>query len=382
MPLSPISENLRAARRQLRLSQTEAAKFIHITRQSLAAFERGVRQPDLNHLLGLSNLYRLTPDELIGRVRSAVRPEDAPSFHARLNSLKEVSDFDRHELVSFDDYLQRRTRAVARPDFKLQPFDSIEVVVARLTKKELLDTTPIPIFALLARYGIEVRFTALNELAGALLIADKDRPDGVIINSDQPYDRQRFSAAHELGHLILKHECPKAGAFVSHLGRRFDATEVHADQFASELLVPAPLLRERIKELPNAEPLAESVYRLAAAFLVSFQAMTLRLGRLGALKPEQRESLEKIKPGELAKRLAIPVRGERFRRSWLPSIAREFLPSDWFRRAGPDTVRLLQETAYTHYIARVSEGAAIDSASIVYQQTALWVANTYPIVSR
>jgi Zn-dependent peptidase ImmA (M78 family)/transcriptional regulator with XRE-family HTH domain len=383
MKESEPGRNLRAARRHLRLSQTAAATFIGTTRQSLAAFERGVRQPDLKQLLKLCNLYRLTPDELIGGTRSAVQPAVTPTFHARLNALKDVTELDRAELAAFDSYLQRRSRSAPRLPHAQQPFETIRGVVSRVMKDAgLHDTAPVPIFALLAKHGIEVRFTALGELAGALLVADDDEhPDGVLVNSDQPYDRQRFSAAHEFGHLVLGHKAHEGG-FVSYLGRRFEPTEVHADQFASELLVPAHVLAKKVATLSPSEPLAHRVYRLASAFLVSFQAMVNRLVNLGALKPEDREALDKVKPGTLAKALG-PTKGggQEFRTEWLQTVARESLPTAWQGKADPDTVRLLQESAYAYYVGHVPEEAATDAAGLVYEKTALWVAREYPVVT-
>ena len=382
---SEAGPNLRNARRRLRLSQSAAAGFIGTTRQSLAAFERGIRQPDLKQLVGLCNLYRLTPDELIGGARSAVRTDETPSFHARRNTAKDVTDLDREELTAFKAYLRQRRRSAQRPHFKRTPLEPVGHVVVKLTKDaEVESVAPVPIFALLARYGVEVRFTALGELAGALLLADDDEhPDGVLINSDQPYDRQRFSAAHELGHLVLGHERPASGRFESYLGRRFDTTEVHADQFASELLVPEKLLREKVRELPPNDGLPESVYRLASMFLVSFQAMSTRLAKLGALDPDDQNLLAKVKPGELGKKLELGKGevGKKFRVQWLPTIARESLSSDWHRRADPDTVRLLQESAYSYYLGKVPEGEASDSPGGVYEKVGLWVASEYPIVA-
>ncbi len=378
-------QNLRNARRRLRLSQSAAAGFIGTTRQSLAAYERGARQPDLKHLVGLCNLYRLTLDELVGGARSALRVEQTPAFHARRNAIKDVTDLDREELAAFETYLHRRRRSAPRPHFKPRQFEPVGEVVARLSKEASIEgVAPVPIFALLARYGVEVRFTALGELAGALLVVDDDaHPDGVLINSDQPYDRQRFSGAHELGHLVLGHETPATGSFISYLGRRFDSTEVHADQFASELLVPTRLLREKAAELSAKDPLPDRIYRLASTFLVSFQAMTTRLAKLGALSPSDQELLDKVKPGEVGKRLELrkPDAGKKFGTQWLPTIARESLPKDWHRKADSDTVRLLQESAYSYYVAHVPEGEAVDSAGQVYEKAALWVAGEYPVIA-
>jgi hypothetical protein len=93
--------------------------------------------------------------------------------------------------------------------------------------------------------------------------------------------------------------------------------------------------------------------------------------------------LAKVKPGELAKRLQLraPDAGKRFRAQWLPAVAREALSPDWYDKADPDTARLLQESAYSYYIAHVAEGDATDTAGTVYEEAALWVAREHPILN-
>ena len=111
--------------------------------------------------------------------------------------------------------------------------------------------------------------------------------------------------------------------------------------------------------------------------------MVTRLAKLGALKPEEQQLLEKVKPGEVAKKIepSHKEKGRPFRSQWLPSIASESLPTGWQRRADPDTVRLLQESAYAYYVRQVPEDEATDSAGLVYEKAALWVAREYPIAS-
>jgi hypothetical protein len=263
--------------------------------------------------------------------------------------------------------------------FTRRPLETVQDTVTRLRDEYgVKDVAPVPIFALIAKLGIELRFTVLGELAGALLRSTEGHPAGILVNSDQPFERQRFSAAHELGHQVLGHR-PKEDFFVSFLGRRFDPTEVDADNFAAELLVPTDLLQQKVKPVAE-KAVEEAVYRLAREFSVSFQAMTLRLSKLGALHPDQIASLEATKPTELAKRIALDGKKSHFDPSWLPTVARESLPSGWHVQAGPDTVRTLQESAYLFYLTKVPEGCAADSAGGVYEHVARWVANTYPIV--
>jgi Zn-dependent peptidase ImmA (M78 family)/transcriptional regulator with XRE-family HTH domain len=373
-----VGRNLRASRRYLRLSQSVVADVLGTTRQAVAAFEKDQRAPNLTQLAGLANLYRLTLDELVGVQRSAIAPQVAPTILPRLNASAELGDDDRRELIAFKSYLHRRPDR-STVQFEQSKLEPVTAVVRRLLKASgFEDATPVPVFALIAQFGVEIRFTALDSLAGALLLGD-GHPTGVLVNSDQPFERQRFSAAHELGHLLLGHE-PMSGSFLSFLGRRFEPEELDADAFAGELLIPTHLLTEKVGDFAG-RPIDESVYLLARTFAVSFQAMTLRLAKLGALRPDQQRKLDTVKPSEVAKRLAsTEVAKTPFRSAWVATAAAS-LQDDWHESAGPDTVRMLQESAYLYYLTQVPEGNAADSAGGVYEQVAKWVAEKYPIVS-
>lgn len=375
-----IGKNLRSARRHLRLSQTSVAEFTGTTRQTVASFEKDQRAPDVAQLVRMANLFRLTLDELIGGARSAVAPPGAvPSLLPRLNKTKGLDEQDVRELQEFDAYLSRRPEVDA-PTFKSGALETVRDTVLRLGDAfGAKGTAPVPVFALISKMGIELRFTGMGELAGALLLPQQGRPAGILVNSDQPFERQRFSAAHELGHFVLNHQPPPGGTFVSFLGRRFDPVEVDADTFAAELLTPTELLMVKLTEVAE-RPVEEAVYLLSQTFAVSFQAMTLRLSKLGALRPEQTMKLEATKPGEIAKKVSSQGHKTSFDPTWLPRIAKQSLPGGWSEQAGPDTVRALQESAYLHYLTKVPEGGAADSAGGVYEHVARWVATEYPVI--
>lgn len=378
-----IGARLRSARRRLRLSQAAVATFIGTTRQTVAGFEHGTKRPDLEQLVSMANLYRLTLDELVARARSAVRAPVVPAFSPRFNVNEHLSDQDADELTSFERYLRQRPHARAVATFERKPFEPIAVTVERLCNElKITRDAPVPVYAMLGRFGVEVRFTALEQLAGALL-SPASGPLGILINSDQPADRQRFSAAHELGHLVLGHT-PRA-AFISFLGRRFDPVEAHADQFAAELLIPSHLLARHLVDLRDGtEPtLPRKVYRLASTFMVSFQAMATRLEKLGMLSPNEIEELGKAKPGEIAKALGLRKRtgSVRFTPARLVEIVERGLPKDWHTKADPDMVRLLQEEAYADYTVQIAEEDRADACGAVYERVAVWVAERYPVVS-
>lgn len=98
-----------------------------------------------------------------------------------------------------------------------------------------------------------------------------------VYNSAEAHTRQRFTQAHELGHVLLGHvyegSSPRRDA-------RFDGStdykERDANNFSAELLMPEKYVRHQASRITNIAELAEF-------FGVSPWAMKIRLERLGIL---------------------------------------------------------------------------------------------------
>jgi len=110
------------------------------------------------------------------------------------------------------------------------------------------------------------------------------------VNTRQAPVRQRFTIAHELGHLMLHglDELHVDHGFtvrlrsdVSSLG--LDEDEMEANRFAAELLIPTRLLKKDLEgaELDLTED--ETLRFLAKRYGVSAQALAIRLTGLGYL---------------------------------------------------------------------------------------------------
>lgn len=129
------------------------------------------------------------------------------------------------------------------------------------------DAPPVDVDAIVSALGFELR--ERNQVEDALLIRDNGE---IIVKTNSPPARQRFSVAHELGHYVKGHEVAFARA--RGLGDR-PVERREADRFAARLLMPEDWLRWAHTELEgNAEALAER-------FQVSGPAMRLRLRELG-----------------------------------------------------------------------------------------------------
>lgn len=124
---------------------------------------------------------------------------------------------------------------------------------------------------------IQVAYGDLNigdgkEYDGAIK-KDKDSARSIIlINSNRPVERQRFTLAHELGHFFLH---SKKGETLYRLDETdyledIEAVETEANYFAASILMPERQFMERVRR-------GERIEDIADFFGVSLKAAVVRL---------------------------------------------------------------------------------------------------------
>ena len=144
---------------------------------------------------------------------------------------------------------------------------------------------------LLDRLGVEtpqqIAIEAIAEFCGATIVQEKltgaearivgyrDRAI-ITVNSTSSIARQRFSAAHELGHWMHDRGEVSRGCLASEFISQWSRynPEVRANRFAAELLMPTRLFRESAKGRPLT---FVTVAELAAQFQTSLTATAMRL---------------------------------------------------------------------------------------------------------
>lgn len=164
-----------------------------------------------------------------------------------------------------------------------------KIEAQKLLAELSITKAPIPIERIARHLKAQIRHSPLdNELSGMAVIKNGEAIIGV--NSLHHPNRQRFTIAHEIGHLRMHEDLLLEHV---HVDKEFkllrnensstgtDRREVEANQFASELLMPEDLLIEMLQgrgvDIDDEDGL---VTELARKFKVSNGAMKLRLGRL------------------------------------------------------------------------------------------------------
>lgn len=145
--------------------------------------------------------------------------------------------------------------------------------------KEFRVTEPIvPIYNIAEAKGVEIKLVSMPEgIQNAAGFLDQDNRV-VYVNSEDAPNRQTFTIAHELGHLLLGHQ-PTEYKVLMRFPELNGKTEVEqeANCFAANLLVPMPMLKSVMKEYDLTK---EHSGLLAQIFGVSKAVINFRLNRI------------------------------------------------------------------------------------------------------
>lgn len=267
-----IGARVKSARVEAGLSQSDVASALALSQAAVSLLEAGRRSPRVDELASLSGLLNRDLDYFLIPMR------EEPSvigmtFRAATAELP-LPDLQK-ALTRFID------------EIETQPYPGAELVIeatepkaaARETlEKSGQDRIPVSIKSIATRLGVGLFFRPFPDALSAFLL----RGDGrsvIGVNSNQSSDRQRFSAAHECGHFVLRHA--DDALFDYAVPATSDGeppgydwqNEREANTFAAELLMPADRLQ--------AEAPTMSLARLARRYEVSQEAMSFRLLNLG-----------------------------------------------------------------------------------------------------
>ena len=150
---------------------------------------------------------------------------------------------------------------------------------------------PVPVKELAERLGARVAYEPLEDDVSGMLYR-RGRGSLILVNRLHHPHRQRFSLAHELGHLVLHNDAVFIDKKVrfnfrdSRSALGVNPVEIQANRFAAALLMPQRWVLEQVnacrsrRSPPTDDKL---ITELADIFNVSEKAIEYRLANLGAL---------------------------------------------------------------------------------------------------
>jgi Zn-dependent peptidase ImmA (M78 family)/transcriptional regulator with XRE-family HTH domain len=310
---------LTQARRLAGLTKKAVAQELNVSAVAVGQWESGTHPPRPDHVGCLAEVLKVPPAFLAGG-RPYARL-DSSSAHFR--SLRRTPSHQRARAIAFAEQVWELVYALEKrvqlPPVDLPGFTAGEVCMepqavdpvqaARdLRKAWGLGTGPIPhMVRLMESHGLIVTLVPFAGPATATVDAfstsQLPRPI-VVLTPDRANDvyRHRFTAAHEVGHLLLHGEAVPGDLM----------QEREADIFAAEFLTPMEVIRPQLParmDLKALDQLAQTwgvsvdslVYRCREAGAVSdpayrraYQRLN-QLRRLGLFRPETVDGY----PGEI-----------------------------------------------------------------------------------
>lgn len=275
-----LGDRLHRARTARGLSLRALSERVGVTAMMLSKYERGLSTPssavliDLSEALGVRVEYFFrTADVKLERIQ-----------HRNKHRWKLPKRTEGEILADVHDQLERWQELDAivptswsapfslpddLPESVSDPND-IEDIAIRVRRHWDLGLNPIPdLIDTLEARGIKVFTTRFDDSRFEGMCARSNDHHVVVVGGTWSGDRQRFTLAHELGHLVLDNR----------LAEDLDI-EKAADRFAGAFLAPAPLVREALGHRRRSLEIYE-LYLLKQEFGLSIGAWSYRARDLG-----------------------------------------------------------------------------------------------------
>lgn len=284
---------IRIYREQAGISQAELGQHLGVTRQTIAAWEKGDREPSVAQLTQIAQFLDIAVDLLLPETDAVAMPAmaglmfraDQPSAlnpHLRAALSRKAEDYtfieqliheiptlpEMRPLTGYDAHLVEEVAREIRDWLGMGETCSLGDTLALLESKGLkVILHPLP---------NEISgFSAYTETSGAV----------IFVNAVHPTERKFFTALHELAHLIFhrqEYRTPHEKA-----GGRSDPREKVANHFAGAVLLPEDVIRRELhgyrqRWLP--EPLLADMKR---RYGVSMRTVLYRAAQVGIITQKQ-----------------------------------------------------------------------------------------------
>lgn len=293
---STIGERLRLLRVASDISQTDLATRIHLKSNGLISkLENGRASMDDQQIDALAAQLDCSPGFLRRPAPDLIytRPWLRAYADASAKTVEAVTadNILQHEFATELD-LRRIPARIPVYDGDLNDFDAIEHFAEEVRTSAEIEEGCVVGNAMRAAERLGCVILPLDDELGRHLGLSQyiDQVPYIRVSrprSNVPGDRQRFTVAHELGHLSLHAAQPPPES--ADAARRI---EQQAHRFAAAFLVPAGPLTEDLDSLGGRVNLSV-LTQLKSRWGVAVKALVVRFQHLGIISPEQATSLYK-----------------------------------------------------------------------------------------
>jgi Zn-dependent peptidase ImmA (M78 family)/DNA-binding XRE family transcriptional regulator len=284
-----ISLNVKRIRSSRGMSQVDAAKAAGISRQALSNIENGVtKEPRISNLQAIADAFKIQLMDLF------VEPPKLSTVRFRSNSIKTKKDESIKEQYLIDaacwlkdfnflqsvanDKKEYKLKAVPDEISKLKSNRPLKAAGLARSALGLKDEEVIcDIVDLMESTGTKIRIQSMElEKFFGFSISEADGGPAIIVNNKNiTIERQIFTVAHELGHLLLHQQ-----SYDPTKTQESKKEEKEADIFAGYFLMSHKAFEKKLEESYGLG-FVERVLHIKRFFGVSYLAVLHRLADMG-----------------------------------------------------------------------------------------------------
>ena len=307
---------LRELRELAGMTQDALGETVGVTRQTIAVWESGDRQPTIEQLGRLARALGVSLDLFIvkdtGTEPVLLFRADMPSALSqdlRFILTQKVEDYASIEQIVGADPVLPESRKM--PELGI---DSIDTHAERIRSWLGVENGPLgDVLALLEDRGIKVIQCPLPQQVSGFSAYTEEHGGVIIVNADHAAERQYFTAIHELIHLIYHRSEYRRPTASTVKGK--DPREKFADAVAGAVILPRSATEEELGFYQNRwipEPVLQYIKK---RYYVSMKTVLFRAEQAGIISPKQRGQ----QMGKLIEKHGKADEGERLEKPKMPS---------------------------------------------------------------
>lgn len=274
-----FSERLKSARIMKGYSLQNLADALEnkVTKQALNKYEKDLMKPDSEVLISLCNALDVRPD-FFSRATS-INLENVEFRKLKKLPVKESSKVKEKVIDFLERYFELEDLLGIDENFinpiahtKINSFEDVEFAVEKLKEEWHIGEDPLGnVTELLEDLNIKVIEVKSEQAFVGLSTWQGIKNPVIVVNSDIPADRKRFTVLHELGHILMDiKKYPEK------------ERENFCNAFAGAMLIPKNLLLKELGNKRSKISINELIY-LKKQFGASIQAIMFRAKHLGII---------------------------------------------------------------------------------------------------
>ena len=308
LTMEMLADRVREAMRTSGMSQRALGQAIGMDPPTISkalAGKRGFKPLELaliSEALGISVQQLLADDETRHpreSVMARVQPEANPATEQALARARQMLELNELLIEQGFDALP-----VVRPPRPSsgQPYQQGELLAQELRSQSSLRDADLPtdVGQLAAdvedKFNVDVAIEPLERGLDGLAIS-RQGYSLIMVSSSIAAHRQRYTIAHELGHLMAGDQ---GDIIDENINFSRTPAETRANAFAAAFLMPASALRTALGD--QSAPTEELIADLLARYRVSLDALAFRLHNLGIVNAAGRDAVRRMSSARIAMR--------------------------------------------------------------------------------